>query len=135
MGKLIKDGIPTTLLADGAAAHLMKTKKIDWVIVGSDRIAANGDVANKIGTYSLAVNARYHGVKFMVVAPTSTIDNSTLNGDLIPIEERSSNELLEFYGQSLTVDSAEAWNPVFDIVPVSLVDVIVTETGCKYFSN
>ena len=133
--ELIKDGIPTTLIADGAAAHLMKTKKIDWVIVGSDRIAANGDVANKIGTYSLAVNARYHDVKFMVVAPTSTIDNRTLNGDLIPIEERSSNELLKFNGQLITVDNAEAWNPVFDIVPINLVDVIVTETGCKYFSN
>lgn len=127
--ELVQDRIPVTVLADGAAAHLMRTDSIKWVIVGSDRIAGNGDVANKIGTYSAAVNARHHGVKFMVVAPTSTIDMSLASGDEIPIESRSPAEVLSVGGQRVGADGAEAWNPSFDVTPAALVDAIVTEKG------
>jgi methylthioribose-1-phosphate isomerase len=127
--ELLQDHIPVTLIADGAAAYLMKSGKISWVIVGSDRIAANGDVANKIGTYSAAVAARYHGVKFMVAAPTSTIDMSLASGDEIPIESRAPDELLKVAGEQMAAIGSEAWNPVFDITPASLVDAIVTEKG------
>lgn len=127
--ELVQDQIPVTLLADGAAAHLMKQGRVKWVIVGSDRIAANGDVANKIGTYSAAVNARYHGVKFMVVAPTSTVDLSLASGDLIPIENRSPDEVLCLGGQRVAAEGAEGWNPAFDVTPAELIDAIVTERG------
>lgn len=127
--ELLQDGIPVTLNTDGAAAWLMKQGKVQWVIVGSDRIAANGDVANKIGTYNLAVAAKYHGVKFMVAAPTSTIDMNVARGDDIPIETRDSAEILALGGQRIAADGAEAWNPVFDVTPAGLVDVIVTEQG------
>ncbi|QQZ30238.1 S-methyl-5-thioribose-1-phosphate isomerase [Thiothrix subterranea] len=127
--ELVKDKIPAHLLCDGAAAHLMKLGKVSWVIVGSDRIAANGDVANKIGTYSLAVNARYHGVKFMVVAPTSTIDLATLSGNDIPIEERSQDEVLNVNNQRIAAQYTQAWNPAFDVTPAALVDALVTEKG------
>jgi methylthioribose-1-phosphate isomerase len=99
------------------------------VIVGSDRIAANGDVANKIGTYSLAVAARHHGVKFMVAAPTSTIDPETASGADIPIETRDPDELLRCGGTRIAAPGAGAWNPVFDVTPAALVDAIVTEKG------
>ncbi|MDD5393822.1 MAG: S-methyl-5-thioribose-1-phosphate isomerase [Thiothrix sp.] len=127
--ELVKDKIPAHLLCEGAAASLMRQGKVSWVIVGSDRIAANGDVANKIGTYSLAVNARYHGVKFMVVAPTSTIDMKTLTGNDIPIEERAPEEILNVGNQRIAALQAQAWNPAFDVTPASLVDAIVTEKG------
>ncbi len=127
--ELIRDGIPVTLIAEGAAAHLMKTGQVQWVIVGSDRIAANGDVANKIGTYGLAVLARRHGVKFMVVAPTSTVDMDTPTGDDIPIEVRDPAEVLEVGGRRIAAAGAEAWNPAFDVTPAELVDAIVTEKG------
>jgi methylthioribose-1-phosphate isomerase len=127
--ELIQDNIPVTLIAEGAGAHLMKQGEVKWVIVGADRIAANGDVANKIGTYNAAVLARYHGVKFMVVAPTSTIDLNTPDGDAIPIELRSEDELLQLSGQSIAARGAHAWNPVFDITPAALIDAIVTENG------
>ena len=127
--EMVQEQIPVTLLADGAAAHLMTQGKVRWVIVGSDRIAANGDVANKIGTYSVAVAARYHGVKFMVVAPTSTVDMATANGDLIPIENRGADEILACGGQCIAPEGAEAWNPAFDITLAELVDAIVTEKG------
>jgi len=127
--ELVQDNIPVTLVAEGAGAYLMKQGEVKWVIVGADRIAANGDVANKIGTYTAAVLARYHGVKFMVVAPTSTIDMNTPDGDAIPIELRSAEELLMFSGQRVAADGAQAWNPVFDITPAELIDVIVTEKG------
>lgn len=127
--ELLQDGIPVTLLADGACAHLMKQQKIDWVIVGSDRIAGNGDVANKIGTYTTAVAAHHHDVRFMVAAPTSTIDMSLMSGDDIPIESRQMDEILYVYGQHVAADGAEAWNPVFDVTPASLVYAIVTEKG------
>jgi methylthioribose-1-phosphate isomerase len=106
----------------------MRTRKIGWVVVGSDRIAANGDVANKIGTYQLAISARHHGVKFMVAAPTSTIDMNAASGDDIPIEERAAEEVLGVLGQRVAAD-VPAWNPAFDVTPASLVDVIVTERG------
>ncbi len=127
--ELVRDGIPVKLMAEGAAAHLMKQGNVSWVIVGSDRIAANGDVANKIGTYSLAVNARFHGVKFMVVAPTSTVDMNTKRGEQIPIEERSPDEVLTVNGQRIAAPQAHAWNPAFDITPARLVDILVTEKG------
>ena len=127
--ELLEDGIPVTLLAEGAAAHLLKQGEVGWIIVGSDRIAANGDVANKIGTYSLAVAARHHGVRFMVVAPTSTIDMETPDGDAIPIERRAGEELLCLQGQRVAAAGAKAWNPVFDVTPAALVDAIVTEKG------
>jgi methylthioribose-1-phosphate isomerase len=127
--ELVEDKIPVTLIAEGAAATLMKQGKVTWVIVGSDRIAANGDVANKIGTYSLAVAARYHGVKFMVVAPTSTVDMNIATGDEIPIEERPESEVLTLAGQRIAPEAARAWNPSFDVTPAGLVDAIVTEKG------
>jgi len=127
--ELVKDEIPVTLLVDGAAAHLMKQGKVQWVIVGSDRIAANGDVANKIGTYSAAVAAHHHGVKFMVVAPSSTVDMAIASGEDIPIEARSPDEVLGLGGQVVAAAGAQAWNPAFDVTPAGLVDVIVTERG------
>jgi methylthioribose-1-phosphate isomerase len=127
--ELIQDGIPVTLLADGAASYLFRQGRVKWVIVGSDRIAANGDVANKIGTYNLAVSARHHGVGFMVVAPTSTVDMAAESGADIPIEQRSPEELLTLEGQSIAASGAGAWNPSFDVTPRELVDVLVTERG------
>jgi methylthioribose-1-phosphate isomerase len=126
--ELAQDGIPATLIADSAAAWLMKSGKIDWIIVGADRIAANGDVANKIGTYSLAVLAKQHGVKVMVAAPSSTFDFSLENGDNIEIEERNPKELLAdcYLGDDSLVS---AWNPVFDVTPAALISAIVTERG------
>jgi len=126
--ELANEGIPVTVTADSAAAHLMKTKGITWVVVGADRITANGDVANKIGTYQLAVAAMHHGVRFMVVAPSSTIDMNLASGEDIPIEERDANELLEVAGRRLGVD-VNAFNPVFDVTPADLIDAIVTEKG------
>jgi methylthioribose-1-phosphate isomerase len=127
--ELVQEHIPVTLIADGAGAYLMKTGRVQWVIVGADRIAANGDVANKIGTYSAAVAARYHGVRFMVVAPVSTIDPATPDGGKIPIETRPESEVLSLGGQSIAPVGAHAWNPAFDVTPAELVDVIVTERG------
>ncbi|MCU7847604.1 MAG: S-methyl-5-thioribose-1-phosphate isomerase [Candidatus Thiodiazotropha sp. (ex Lucinoma kastoroae)] len=133
--ELLQDEIPVTLLADGAAAHRMAQGGVNWVIVGSDRIAANGDVANKIGTYSLAVAAKYHGVKVMVAAPTSTIDMSLASGGEIPIEVRSGDELLFCGGRQIAAQGAGVWNPVFDITPAELVDAIVTERGIVFSPN
>jgi methylthioribose-1-phosphate isomerase len=127
--ELAQDGIDPTLIADSAAAHLMKTGAVQWVIVGADRICANGDTANKIGTYQLAISARHHGVKFMVVAPSSTVDMATAHGDDIEIEERDPGELYGVGGVRTVAEGIAAWNPVFDVVPASLIDAIVTETG------
>ncbi|ANB16994.1 Methylthioribose-1-phosphate isomerase [Dokdonella koreensis DS-123] len=129
MWELARDGIPATLIADSAAAHLMKSGAVQWVIVGADRIAANGDTANKIGTYQLAIAARHHGVRFMVVAPSSTVDMTAASGAAIEIELRAATELLGYGGQRTVVDGAQAWNPVFDVTPAELIDVIVTERG------
>jgi len=127
--ELEKDNIPVQLIVEGAAANLMRQKRISWVIVGADRIAANGDVANKIGTYSLAALARYHGLKFMVVAPTSTVDLSIHSGEDIPIETRDAKEILSIMGQPIAPTGVGAWNPVFDVTPAGLIDAIVTEKG------
>jgi len=129
MWELVRDGIPAKLIADSAASHLMKSGEVKWVIVGADRIAANGDTANKIGTYQLAIAARHHGVKFMVVAPSSTVDMATATGEDIDIELRDAAELLSVAGRRTVVEGAQAWNPVFDVTPASLIDAIVTERG------
>ena len=127
--ELQQDGIDATLIADSAAAYLMKTGAVQWVIVGADRICANGDTANKIGTYQLAIAARHHGVKFMVVAPSSTVDMDTASGDLIEIEERDPAEMLGIGGVRIVAEGIQAWNPVFDVTPGELIDAIVTEKG------
>lgn len=127
--ELVQAGIPVTLLAESAAAALMQQGKVRWVIVGADRIAANGDTANKIGTYSLALAARYHGLRFMVVAPTSTIDPRCPSGAAIPIEERAAAEVLELAGQRMAAVGADAWNPAFDVTPAALIDALITERG------
>ena len=127
--ELLQDAIPVTLVAEGAAAHLFKQGQVKWLIVGSDRIAANGDVANKIGTCTAAIIARHYGARVMVAAPTSTIDMSTACGDDIPIESREAQELLGCGGKPVAADGAAAWNPVFDVTPAALVDAIVTEKG------
>ena len=129
MWELGRDGIPATLIADSAAAHLMRQHKLGWVIVGADRIAANGDTANKIGTYQLAISAKHHGAKFMVVAPSSTVDMDTPSGEAIEIELRDATELLSHAGTRTVVEGANAWNPVFDVTPANLIDAIVTERG------
>ena len=127
--ELQQDGIDATLIADSAASHLMKTGRVQWVVVGADRICANGDVANKIGTYQLAIAARHHGVGFMVVAPASTVDMATASGDLIDIEERDAGELHGIGGTRTVAEGIRAWNPVFDVTPHELIDAIVTERG------
>ncbi|HQW82772.1 MAG TPA: S-methyl-5-thioribose-1-phosphate isomerase [Pseudomonadota bacterium] len=127
--ELLTDGIPAKLIADAAAAHLMSTGAVQWVVVGADRIAANGDTANKIGTLQLAVVARHFGAKLMVVAPSSTVDMAMPNGREIHIELREPRELLEHAGQRVAAAGVDAWNPVFDVVPAALIDAIVTERG------
>ena len=127
--ELRQDGIDAALIADAAASHLMKTGQVQWVVVGADRICANGDTANKIGTYQLAIAAKHHGLKFMVVAPSSTVDMDTASGDLIEIEERDPAELLAFRGERTVAEGVHAWNPVFDVTPHELIDAIVTEKG------
>ena len=127
--ELQQDGIDATLIADAAASHLIKDGQVDWVVVGADRICANGDVANKIGTYQLAIAAKHHGVKFMVVAPSSTVDMATASGDLIEIEERDPGELHAVGGSRTVAEGIAAWNPVFDVTPHDLIDAIVTERG------
>jgi methylthioribose-1-phosphate isomerase len=127
--ELQKERIPARLIADGAAAWLMAQHNIDWVIVGADRIAANGDTANKIGTYALAVAAARHGVKFMVVAPTGTFDLQCASGQDIHIEERAALELTEFRGAPVAPVNTDAFNPVFDVTPAELITALVCEKG------
>ena len=127
--ELKQDNIPVNLLIDSAVSNLMKTEKISWLIVGSDRIAANGDVANKIGTYSHVVSAKYHNVRVMVVAPSSTIDMKIDSGKKIPIENRSAKEVTHFYTNKNSQNRSKVLNPAFDITPASLIDFIVTEKG------
>ena len=133
--ELVQDKIPVTLLADGAGAHLMKQGRVRWLIVGADRIAANGDAANKVGTYHAAVAARYHGVRVMVVAPTSTIDMTLPDGGQIPIEIRPEEEVLSLAGQRIAPPGVRAWNPSFDVTPAELIDAIVTEKGVVLSPN
>jgi methylthioribose-1-phosphate isomerase len=127
--ELVQDQIPVSLVVEGAAARLMQSGEVQWFIVGADRIAANGDTANKIGTCTAAIVAKHFGVRVMVVAPTSTIDSATPDGEAIPIETRAADELLGCGGQRVAAAGAGAWNPVFDVTPASLVDVLVTEKG------
>jgi len=127
--ELMQDGIDATLIADSAAAHLMASGQVQWGVVGADRICANGDVANKIGTYALAIAARHHGLRFMVVAPSSTVDFATASGADIEIEQRDPAELLGLAGVLTAAPGGRAWNPVFDVTPAALIDAIVTERG------
>ena len=127
--ELMKDGIPTTLIADNMAGAMMRLGKIDAVIVGADRIAANGDVANKIGTYSVAVLAKEHGIPFYVAAPISTVDLKTADGDEIPIEQRASTEVTHLAGRQIAPDAVRVENPAFDVTPNRYVTAIITERG------
>jgi methylthioribose-1-phosphate isomerase len=127
--ELLQDGIPATLIIDSASAYLMQQGLIDAVIVGADRICANGDVANKIGTYAHALAAKAHGVKVMVVAPSSTIDMATASGIDIAIEQRPGTELTHIGGAEIGARAAAVYNPVFDITPAACIDFLVTEKG------
>ncbi|NCC96792.1 MAG: S-methyl-5-thioribose-1-phosphate isomerase [Synergistales bacterium] len=127
--ELMEDGFDVTVITDGMAAWLMKSGKVDGVIVGADRIAANGDTANKIGTYGLSIVAKAHGVPFYVAAPTSTFDLSIRSGDDIPIEERDGDEVRSPYGKELLPKKLKVWNPAFDVTPGENVTAIVTEVG------
>jgi methylthioribose-1-phosphate isomerase len=127
--ELMKDGISTTLIADNMAGAMMRLGKIDAVIVGADRIAANGDVANKIGTYSVAVLAKEHGIPFYVAAPISTVDLNTADGSKIPIEQRASTEVTHLAGKQIAPDAVRVENPAFDVTPSKYVTAIITERG------
>lgn len=130
--ELAQLGVPCTLIVDGAAAHLMRTEGIDLCVVGCDRVAANGDVANKIGTYQLAVAASAHGVPFYVAAPTSTIDLATPSGDAIEIEERPAQEVTEISGVPIAPAGTPVRNPAFDVTPAKYITAIITEYGPAY---
>lgn len=127
--ELAKDGIPTTVISDNMAGSIMQQGKVAAVIVGADRIAANGDVANKIGTYSLAILAKEHGIPFYVAAPWSTVDMKTATGKDIPIEQRSPREVTHMAGRQLTPDGVDIENPAFDVTPHRYVAAIITERG------
>jgi methylthioribose-1-phosphate isomerase len=127
--ELSRAGIPVTVIVDGAAAGLMRAGVIDVCIVGADRIAANGDVANKVGTYAAALAAQHHGVPFYVAAPTSTLDLTLSNGDLIPIERRGPEELARLGPAHLTPNGVTIDNPAFDVTPAEMVTAIVTDVG------
>ena len=127
--ELLREGIPFRLIADSAAGWLMAKGKVDAVLVGADRIARNGDTANKIGTYTLAVLAHRHRIPFYVVAPTSTIDPELESGKGIPIEERGEDEVLAPYGMRFAPEGTRAHNPAFDVTPAELISAIVTERG------
>ena len=127
--ELVKDGIPTTLISDSMAGSMMCQNKIKVVVVGADRIAANGDVANKIGTYSVAVLAHEHGIPFYVAAPFSTIDLETPDGSQIPIEQRASTEITHMAGKRIAPEGVSIENPAFDVTPAKYVSAIVTERG------
>ncbi|WAM32821.1 S-methyl-5-thioribose-1-phosphate isomerase [Caldicellulosiruptor morganii] len=127
--ELSEDGIPNTVICDNMAGYLMKLGKIDCVIVGADRIALNGDTANKIGTYSLSVLAKHHGIPFYIAAPVSTIDFNIKSGSEIPIEERSEDEIRFFNGKKIVPDESKVFNPAFDITPAENITAIITERG------
>jgi len=127
--ELMKDGIQTTLIADNMAGAMMRQGKIKAVIVGADRIAANGDVANKIGTYSVAVLAKEHGIPFYVAAPWSTVDMNMPSGEGIPIEQRSAREVTHHAGKQVAPDGVLVENPAFDVTPSKYIAAIVTERG------
>ena len=122
-------GIDVTLICDNVAGALMREGKVDLVLVGADRIAANGDTANKIGTYSVAVLARHHGIPFYVAAPSSTFDLSLESGDGIPIEERGAEEVTHGFGRQTAPDGCKTYCPAFDVTPAELITGIITERG------
>ena len=127
--ELKEDGIPVTLITDSMAGSLMSQGEVDAIVVGADRIAANGDVANKVGTYTLAVLAQRHAIPFYVAAPLSTVDLATATGDAIPIEQRDPEEVVTLAGHRIAPEGVEALNPAFDVTPAELVTAIVTEQG------
>lgn len=127
--ELQQDGIPVTLITDNMAAYVMKKGLVDMVVVGADRIAANGDVANKIGTYGLAILAKEHGIPFYVAAPTSTVDLSLRSGEEIPIEERAPEEVTHVFGQRVAPEGTTVLNPAFDVTPARYITAIITERG------
>ncbi len=127
--ELLQNGIDTTVICDNMAGHLMKQNQIDLVIVGADRIAANGDTANKIGTYSLAVLARAHQIPFYIAAPSSTFDLNIATGDSIDIEERDRNEVINPFGSPIAPSDIGVYNPAFDVTPHQLITAIITEKG------
>jgi methylthioribose-1-phosphate isomerase len=127
--ELMKDGIPTTVISDNMAGAMMRQGKIGAIVVGADRIAANGDVANKIGTYSVAVLAKEHGIPFYVAAPLSTVDLETADGGGIPIEQRNAKEVTHIAGRQMVPDGVEVENPAFDVTPAKYVAAIITERG------
>lgn len=129
MWELLQEGIPATLVTDGTAAPLMARGEVDAVVVGADRVARNGDVANKIGTYALALAARHHGIPFYVAAPWSTFDPATADGSGIPLEERDAGEITRAGDVALAPAGVRVWNPAFDVTPAELVDAIITERG------
>lgn len=130
--ELVHDNIPCTLITDNMAGFLMAQGKVDLVILGCDRMAANGDFANKIGTYSVAVNARYHGIPFYTALPSSTIDLSIEDGSGIPIEERPGVEVTHLSGVQTAPEQVRTWNPAFDVTPHQLLTGIITERGVIY---
>ncbi len=127
--ELMAAGIPVRLLVDGAAAFAIRREGIEAVVVGADRVAANGDVANKVGTLALALGARDAGIPFVVVAPSSSLDGGCPSGEAIPIEERDGGEVTSFAGRPTAPRGARAWNPAFDVTPARLVTAVVTERG------
>jgi methylthioribose-1-phosphate isomerase len=127
--ELMKDGIPTTVISDNMAGAMMKQGKIEAIVVGADRIAANGDVANKIGTYTVAVLAKENGIPFYVAAPISTVDMACPDGDRIPIEQRNPKEVTHIGGKQMTPDGVSIENPAFDVTPAKYVAAIITERG------
>ena len=131
--ELDRAGLNYTLICDNMAASIMARREIDFVVVGSDRIVSNGDVANKIGTYALAVMCHFHGIPFYVAAPSSTLDFGLENGSQIPIEERRRTELGKFNGRSIAINQQKIFNPGFDVTPAHLVSAIITEKGVHRF--
>jgi len=125
----MKDGIPTTVISDNMAGAMMKQGKIGAIVVGADRIAANGDVANKIGTYTVAVLAKEHGIPFYVAAPISTVDLECPDGSKIPIEQRNPKEVTHIAGKQMVPDGVQIENPAFDVTPAQYVAAIITERG------
>jgi methylthioribose-1-phosphate isomerase len=127
--ELKRERVPVTLITDNMAAHMMQRGRVDCVIVGADRVAANGDVANKIGTYTLAILAKEHGLPFYVAAPVSTLDLNTPSGEDIPIEERPAHEVTHLAGHRIAPEGTRARNPAFDVTPHRYVTAIVCERG------
>ena len=135
MWELMQNGIPASLITDNMAAHIMKTEKISAVLAGADRIAANADAANKIGTYGLSILAKHHGVPFYIVAPTSTVDFQTPAGHGIPIEERSHDEVVRLGSAAIAPKGARARHPAFDVTPHELITAIITDKGIARPAN